>query len=75
MKIEELHNININEITDISFKYLFNDKTSEYNGKFYIYDLVEGSLISANENIIIFKVENRQYQEKYEVKLISRFQY
>lgn len=57
-------------VADISFKYLFNDKTSEYHGKYFNYELVEGSIIYPSPDMILFKVGNRSINEFSEMKLI-----
>lgn len=64
-------NINkpLNNIADLSFKYLFNDKESEYNRKYFSYDLIEESIKQPSENMILFKVTDSYKQEVYEIKL------
>jgi len=63
---------NLMNIEDITFKYMFNDKDSQYNGQYFNYVLVDDTVSYSNENIILFKVESQDKQEVYEIKLIYR---
>lgn len=56
-------------ISDLSFKYLFNDKSSEYNGQYFSYDLIYESLKQPSGNMILFKVSDSCEHETYEIKL------
>ena len=65
--------MNINKpfdnIVDLSLKYLFNDKESEYNGQYFNYDLIEETLKQPSKDMILFKVTDSCKQEVYEIKL------
>lgn len=60
----------LSNINDITFKYLFNDKANDYHGQYVIYELMDDTLKTHNDdNILLFQAKCKEDNEVIEVKL------